>query len=59
MLLSKSYTHRVYCGGASMTLGPLVLADVQTFVAGGVMVVSSTKQGDQLTTMRLVPSYRG
>ncbi len=54
--LSKSYTHSVYCGGASVTLGPAVFAAVQRLVALGVTVVSSTKHGDQLTSMRLVPS---
>src|ERR1700678_3910302 len=52
----KSYTHRVYSGGASCTLGPAVLPALHTLVAAGVTVVSSTRQGDQLTSMRLVPS---
>src|SRR5260370_21643749 len=49
----------VYCGGANCTLAPLVLPDVQALVVAGVTVVSSTKQGAQLTSIRLVPSYSG
>src|SRR5271168_1419984 len=51
----RSYTHSVYCGGASVTLAPEVFDAVHRLVALGVTVVSSTRQGDQLTNMRLVP----
>ena len=57
--LSRSYTHSVYCGGASVTLAPAVFDELQRSVVFGVTVVSSTKQGDQLTSRRLVPSYNG
>ncbi len=49
----------MYCGGASVTLAPEVFDAVHRLVALGVTVVSSTKHGDQLTSMRLVPSYSG
>ena len=57
--LSRSYTHKVYWGGARVTLVPEVLLELQRLVVLGVTVVSSTRQGDQLTSMRLVPSYSG
>src|ERR1700722_8882129 len=49
----------VYCGGASVTFAPLVLPAVQTLVVFGVTVVSRTRQGAQLTSILLVPSYNG
>src|ERR1700743_2515836 len=57
--LSRSYTHKVYCGGARVTFAPEVFDEVQRLVVLGLTVVSRTRQGDQLTSMRFVPSYRG
>src|ERR1700730_363502 len=57
--LSRSYTHSVYWGGAKVTFAPAVFEAVHKLVVFGVTVVSSTRQGDQLTSMRLVPSYSG
>src|SRR5882724_625350 len=53
---AKSYTQIVYSGGAKVTVAPVVLPVVQTLVVDGVV---RTRQGAQLTSIRLVPSNSG
>src|ERR1700681_349204 len=55
---SKSYTQIVYSGGAKVTVAPVVLPVVQTLVVEEVAEVR-TRQGAQLTSIRLVPSNSG
>src|ERR1700686_2409528 len=57
--LPTSSIQMVYCGGANCTLAPLVLLAVQTLVVAGVTVGFRTRQGAQLTSILLVPSYSG
>src|ERR1700736_958696 len=52
---AKSYTQIVYSGGARVTVAPVVLLVVQTLVVDEVGEVR-TRQGAQLTSIRLVPS---
>src|ERR1700730_4468709 len=55
---AKSYTQIVYSGGAKVTVAPVVLPVVQTLVVDEVGEVR-TRQGAQLTSIRLVPSNNG
>src|SRR5882762_2269248 len=55
---AKSYTQIVYSGGAKVTVAPVVLPAVQTLVVEEVAEVR-TRQGAQLTSIRLVPSNSG
>src|ERR1700726_870124 len=55
---AKSYTQIVYSGGAKVTVAPVVLPVVQTLVVVEVGEVR-TRQGAQLTSIRLVPSNSG
>src|SRR5258708_38308497 len=55
---AKSYTQIVYSGGAKVTVALVVLPLVQTLVVDDVAEVR-TRQGAQLTSIRLVPSNSG
>ena len=52
---AKSYTQIVYSGGARVTVAPVVLLLLQTLVVDEV-AEARTRQGAQLTSIRLVPS---
>src|SRR5580692_5054652 len=55
---AKSYTQIVYSGGAKVTVAPVVLLLLQTLVVDEVPE-ARTRQGAQLTSIRLVPSNSG
>ena len=55
---AKSYTQIVYSGGAKVTVAPVVLLLLQTLVVDEV-AEARTRQGAQLTSIRLVPSNSG
>src|SRR5579859_644736 len=55
---AKSYTQIVYSGGAKVTAAPVVLLLLQTLVVEDA-AEARTRQGAQLTSIRLVPSNSG